>query len=308
MTRFPENKRFAFTVFDDTDNSTVENVGAVYRLLCELGIRTTKSVWALPNVAGAKFHGSNLYDPDYLDWVLKLQAEGFEIAMHNVRNSDSPRDVVERGLIGFEQLIGKRPRIHANHSSNRENIYWGSARLSSNACRTLYNVATGFRYSNAFLGHIRGSEYFWGDICKKFITYVRNFAVNEINLDRVNPTMPYHNPAQPFVNYWFTSCDGHDVNSFCNRLSEENQDDLEAEGGVCIMYTHFAAGFSNGTLDHRFEALMRRIANKKGWFVPVSTLLDFLRSQRMDSSTISAAELGMLERRWLLYKLHTGRT
>ena len=307
MSRFPENKSFAFTMFDDTDNSTIENVGPVYRLLNELGMRSTKSVWALPNVPGAKFNGSNLRDPDYLRWVLSLQEEGFEIALHNVRNSDSPRDVVERGLIEFERSIGSRPHIHANHSSNRENIYWGSARLSNNACRAFYNVATRYRNTDTFQGHVRSSEYFWGDICKESVTYVRNFVLDEINLDRVNPTMPYYNPAQPFVNLWFSSCDGHDVNSFCKSLSEENQDKLEADGGVCIMYTHFASGFSNGIVDRRFETLMRRLSDKRGWFVPVSTLLDFLGSKRADN-TISPAELAALERRWLLYKLHTGRT
>ena len=103
MHNFPDGKRFAFTVFDDTDNSTVQNVGPVYQLLDELGMRTTKSVWALPNVPGARFSGSNLHDRDYLEWVVGLQSKGFEIALHNVRNSDSPRDIVEHGFAEFEK-------------------------------------------------------------------------------------------------------------------------------------------------------------------------------------------------------------
>ena len=44
---FPGVKRFAFTVFDDTDHATVRNTAPVYALLEELGI-TTKSVWVYP--------------------------------------------------------------------------------------------------------------------------------------------------------------------------------------------------------------------------------------------------------------------
>jgi hypothetical protein len=38
MSRSPNNKKFAFTILDDTDLSTVENVSPVYRLLAELRI------------------------------------------------------------------------------------------------------------------------------------------------------------------------------------------------------------------------------------------------------------------------------
>lgn len=303
MARFPGNKRFAFTVFDDTDNSAVKNVSPVYRFLDEIGMRTTKSVWVLPNVPGTMIGGSHLYDREYLSWVQRL--EGFEIALHNVRNADATRAVVEKGLREFENLLGFRPRAHANHSCNRENVYWGPARLSYRTTRALYNLATHFGCTSCYQGHQPNSEYFWGDICKERIDYVRNFVVKEINLDRVNPSMPYHNPAQPLVNFWFSSCEGATVDSFCDTLSEANQDRLEAESGVCIMYTHFASGFSvDGKLHPRFERLMRRLGKKDGWFVPVSTLLDNLRLQRKDA--ILAGELAALEWRWLREKLRSG--
>ncbi len=305
MHNFPDGKRFAFTVFDDTDNSTVQNVGAVYQLLDELGMRTTKSVWTLPNVAGAKYGGSNLHDRDYLEWVLGLQSKGFEIALHNVRNSDSPRDVVERGFAEFEKRIGTQPRIHVNHSSNRENIYWGDARLNSTGVRLCYNLGTRFRRAGQFLGHVQHSEFFWGDICQEKIEYVRNFVFDEVNLDQVSPLMPYYDPGRPFVKLWFSSCEGARVETFCETLRESNQDKLEGEGGVCIMYTHFAEGFCNGALHPRFEELMRRLAKKNGWFVPVSTLLDFLRAETSDR-TISREALADLERRWFFQKAHLG--
>ena len=308
MGRFPNNKRFAFTVFDDTDYSTVENVEPVYRLLAELGIRTTKSVWPLACVPGPRIDGSTLQDVNYRDFVRWLQREGFEIGLHNVRNHDATREVVEQGFEDFSALLRQEPRTHCNHTTNRENLYWGSDRIATIPIRFGYNVATRFARRKYFEGHVENSPYFWGDLCKKRLTYVRNFVFDEINLDRVNPSMPYHDHAKPFVNLWFSSSEGSTVTSFCDMLSEANQDQLEAEGGVCIMYTHFASGFyTQSTLHPRFEQLMRRLATMNGWFVPVATLLDHLKTNRAEL-TISSKELAHMERRWFFSKLRKGTT
>lgn len=48
---WPDGKRFAFTIFDDTDHQTLENVPPVYDFLSDLGLRTTKSVWPLKGPA-----------------------------------------------------------------------------------------------------------------------------------------------------------------------------------------------------------------------------------------------------------------
>jgi glycosyltransferase involved in cell wall biosynthesis len=298
MNRFPNNKKFAFSILDDTDLSTVENVAPVYRLLEELGMHTTKSVWSLASAPGARFTGASLQDPRYCDFVLELKDRGFEIALHNVRNTDSTRREIEWGLEEFRRLVGHYPRVHANHCSNRDNVYWGAARFSTIASG-LYGLAASFTRSRTFEGHVEGSEHFWGDLCKKRIDYVRNMVFSEINTQRVNPGMPYYDPTKPLVNAWFSSADGSDKATFCKLLSEANQDRLEAEGGVCIVYTHFASGFStNGCVDRRVEELLRWLAQKDGWFVPVSSLLDFLRDQR-GSLSIPPGEIAAMERRWM---------
>ena len=98
------------------------------------------------------------------------------------------------------------------------------------------------------------------------------------------------------------------VQSFNNALSEKNQDRLEAEGGACIIYTHFANGFCpEGRIDKRFESLIKRLAQKNGWFVPVSTLLDYLRERNGDCVTTSSQRRA-LERKWLLHKIRVGTT
>ncbi len=81
MNRFPNNKRFAFTILDDTDLSTVTNIGPVYCLLNELGMRTTKTVWPLASVRAGRLGGASLQDREYLNFILKLKESGFEIAL-----------------------------------------------------------------------------------------------------------------------------------------------------------------------------------------------------------------------------------
>jgi len=306
MSKFPEGKRFAFSVFDDTDSSLVTNVAPVYRFLSELGFRTTKSVWPLATVPGGRIGGSTLQEPEYLEFVKALQQDGFEIALHNVQNHDAQRDRIKRGMEEFQRLIGAPPRVHANHSYNRDNIYWGAARLSRITSKLWYDAATRFRRGHMFEGHDPASNYFWGDICRENITYVRNFVFEEINLERIHSTLPYHDPAKPFVNYWFSSCEGGNVRKFCDTLCARNQERLEAEGGVCIAYTHFAAGFyEHGNLNPAFVTLMRQLANRNGWFVPVSELLDYLRRHQANS-VISRRELAVIERHWILHKLRVG--
>jgi hypothetical protein len=297
MSKFPDNKKFAFTILDDTDLSTVENIGSVYCLLTELGMRTTKTVWPLASVRDGRLGGSSLQDPEYLKFILNLKDSGFEIALHNVRNYDSTREIIEQGLEEFRRCIGHDPRVHSNHCNNRDNIYWGAARFHT--LRPLYRAGSTLLDRHIFEGHDPSKRFFWGDLCRERVDYVRNFVFREINLDRVNPSMPYYDPARPFVKYWFSSCDGADVIRFRERICEVNQDQLEAEGGVCIMYTHLACGFeSAGKVDPRTEQLLRRLASRNGWFVPVCDLLDFLREERK-TAKMSAREFVSMEQRWI---------
>lgn len=307
MSRFPGQRDFAFSIFDDTDNSTVQNIGPAYSLLRDLGIRTTKSVWPLASAPGARFGGSTLQERDYLKYMHELRDAGYEIALHNVRSGSAPREVVEQGLEEFRIRLGDYPRCHANHSNNRENIYWGPSRLRRISSRLLYNLGTRFRSYREFQGHVSRSIYFWGDLCQRRIGFVRNFVFDEINLERINPTLPYYDPGKPFVNSWFSSCEGGNVNKFCHTLCEANQDRLAAESGVCIMYTHFASGFvSDAGLDSSFKRLMLRLSKLNGWFVPVAELLDFLLREK-PGRTIPASELASMESRWIQYKMRVGR-
>ncbi len=174
--------------------------------------------------------------------------------------------------------------------------------------RRLYQLYAKRNHELRFRGHIDGDEFFWGDVCKSYVKYVRNFVFSDINTLKQCPEMPYHDPAKPYVNYWFASSEGRDVGSFNSTISEANQDRLAAEGGACIIYTHFAYGFcSGGRLEPRFDRLLRRLARMNGWFVPVRTLLDFLLETK-GRHELSSAERRRLEWSWLWHKVQVGGT
>jgi hypothetical protein len=282
-------------------------VGKVYSLLADLGLRTTKSVWPLRAVGTPRIGGATCQDHDYLQWVLGLQKQGFEIGYHNACNESSSRERTIQALDRFRQFFGCDPKTMANHSDNREGIYWGSARFTGMYQR-FYNLVLRNKNNGYFRGHVEGDPLYWADICKQRIRYVRNFVFADINTLKMCPAMPYHDPDRPSVNYWYASSEGGNVTHYVKCLAEQDQDRLEEEGGACIMYTHFASGFcEEGVLDKRFVALMTRLSRKNGWFVPCSQLLDYLLCRKTES-TIAPVQRSRMERRWFMRKIFTGTT
>ena len=307
-TKWPDGKRFAFTVFDDTDLEVPGNFEEVYRLLYDLGFRTTKSAWPLKGERTPLIGGATLEDRCYREFVLDLQSRGFEIGWHTTTYHGVPREIIARGLEMFCDILGHYPVTMSNHADSSEAIYWGDARLTGTN-RVIYNLLTRGRQKNAFHGHRDESNFFWGDLCRKHIRYIRNFITSNINTLSACPIMPYHDPARPYANAWYASSEGPTIKPFNACIKESNQDRLEEEGGACIMYTHFACGFQEkGNLNARFQALMERLAKKNGWYVPVGTLLDYLAKQHGGIVTISDGQRNSMERRWLLHKVLIGGT
>jgi hypothetical protein len=306
---WPEGKQFAFSIFDDTDLSVPGNFEAVYDLLGSLGMRTTKSVWPATgaDLQPRGWQGSTCDDPEYLRTILRLQQAGFEVAYHNSYFEGLPRGRVEEGLERFKSLFGSYPSCMANHAESSEAIYWGYDRVSGGV-KALYRLLLRRFGTNPHQGHIPGSPHFWGDLCQQRIRYVRNFVFGDIDTLAACPMMPYHDPLRPFVQGWFAASNGQRLPNCLKLITERNQDRLESSGGACIVYTHFGAGFQQGQqVDRRFIQLIRRIAAKNGWFVPVATLLDYIRSQR-GLSTLEADQRRVLEWRWFAHKLVAGRT
>lgn len=299
----PPGKRFAFTVVDDTDHATVDRIGPVYRLLEEIGMRTTKTVWTVPATEPSPYEGSSTAaDPRYREFCRELQTAGFELALHGVTMHSSTRPQIEQGLGDFAEWFGQMPRMHINHFQNADNLYWGLARLGGRFHRAIYRVAS---RQPASAGHVADSPHFWGDLAQQHIDYVRSFTYRETNLLRLGVPLVYKDPQRPYANRMFISTEGGTLETFLDAVSEDRQDELAAEGGICIMYTHFGAGFAeHGQLDKRFERLMRRLAALDGWFVPASELLDALCES--DCPAIGNRQRNKLERRWIAERLRHG--
>jgi hypothetical protein len=301
---WPEGKRFAFSIFDDPDAQTYADGCLVYSFLAELGVRTTRGVWPAAAIRTPNSGGETCDNVAYRRHTLELQARGFEIGYHNATKHASTREETIDGLNAFRAYFGRDPVAMANHY-NEEAIYWGVARVTP-PLRTIYSVATLRRTRGRFFGDVEGHPFFWGDVCRDRIQYCRNFVYADVNTLAACPWMPYHDPLRPFVRAWYASSEGSNVSKFVETISERNQDRLEAEGGACIMYTHFGHGFADGGVLHpRFQQLMLRLSRMNGWFVPVSTLMDYLRQQRGDIA-IDDAQRRSLERRWLLQKMWRG--
>ncbi|KFZ43959.1 hypothetical protein KD27_09500 [Smithella sp. D17] len=276
---FPDGKRFAFSIVDDTDLATLERIKPLYELLYQYGMRTTKTVWVLESnePSHSPNRGDSLHDPAYRAFILDLKSKGFEIALHGVRGGSSQRPDILDGLERFKGVLGQYPAIHVNHSLNRDNVYWGEHRWSFAPYRWIY-ASVGDR---GFSGQDDESIYFWGDLVKQHVRYVNQFTYGDINLLALNPSMPYRLADKPYVNYWFPTADGDNLDRFEFLLRKENLDRLEREGGVCLVYTHMGAGSFNlgSAANPRFESRLKDLASRNGWFATASEILDYLREQ-----------------------------
>ena len=298
--QWPDGKKFAFTIVDDTDNGTVENTKPVYDLLYKHGIITTKTVWVYPS--RDKFTGGCLLDDEYLVFILELQDKGYEIGLHNVGSGEFKRNEIINGMEIFREKLGFYPGLQINHASNPDNIHWGSDRYQFLLKRVIDLV---YGDKRKYYGTNVKSEFFWGDICKERIKYIRNYTFNSINTLKLDPLMPYIDRSkEKYSNYWFSSSDGHTVEEFNYLLSKGNIDKLEAAGGACIVYTHFASNFVNekGQLNEKFIENIEYLSSKDGWFVPVNILLDYLLSLKKQRYA-SKAYLNKLDLRWIFDRI-----
>jgi hypothetical protein len=295
---FPNGKRFAFTLVDDTDVATVANVSPMYLLLEDLGLRATKTVWPLecPEGSGDFFSSQTLADPDYLAFALDLQQRGFEITWHGATMESSTRERTLRALARFRELFGDYPRVHTNHALNRENLYWGADRVDIPLLKFLL-AKVALRRQPSFLGHVQGSPYWWGDFCQH-VRYVRNLTFSDLNLATINPSMPYHDPARPLVRLWFSASDAEGATEFIELMRPEQQQKLEHEGGFCILATHLGKGYvQNGRVHPLVRERLEALARRPGWFPTVSELLDWLHERRK-SEDLPAQEWRRMQWCW----------
>ncbi len=295
---YPGGHRFAFSILDDTDDSTLENAAPIYACLQRLGFRTTKTVWAHDRSAESRifFAADTLERPEYLAWVHELIDAGFELGSHGASMESSPRADTERALAFLEAEFGRVPRLHANHAFNRENVYWGAKRFAGGPLRF---VLDRLRSGGDFDGDDEASPYFWGDLCREHVDYVRNFTFSELDMLRVNPEMPYALDHTPWVKRWFSTTDAPDADAFVARITPESLERVERDGGVCIVSTHLGKGYvEDGRVRPDVEAVLEWLAQRPGWFAPVSDILDHLVAQGA-GARLGRSGLMKLEARYL---------
>lgn len=297
MSRFPGNKSFAFTILDDTDDATLENTKPIYDLLTELGMRTTKTAWPMSCSEGSSvfFAAETLQDPDYLEFVKGLVRSGFELASHGATMESSLRSRTEEGLDFLEKEFDCGLSMHCNHGMNLENIYWGLDRYQVLPVRMAAGILRRFSHRTNYLGQVKGTPYFWGDLCREKFKYVRNFTFDKLDISDVPPGYPYRLKSTPYVNYWFSTADAPNVDGFKKLVTKEAVDAMVRNEGYSIISTHLGKGFvHNGKVDDQVKEMLTYISKQSGWFVPVSSLLDHLLQDR-DKSYLSVIDQYSLE-------------
>ena len=70
---WPNSKRFAFTIFDDTDRANLKDSQLVYQCLDELGFKTTKSVWVIEGNRPHEDSGITCDDKNIFKLVVRIK-------------------------------------------------------------------------------------------------------------------------------------------------------------------------------------------------------------------------------------------
>lgn len=297
---------FAFTILDDTDDGTYENIKPVYDFLMEKGLRTTKTVWPMdyPDGHSMFFPAESLTDnPAYLEYVQDLEVAGFEIASHGATMESSYRDRTMQGLDYLAEKFSNPPRLYCNHATNRENLYWGYKRFNTFPFRQVIKLHEKYSSRVSYNGDNPESELFWGDLALQTYEYVRSFTFRDLNMLNYMPSPLYRLRETPWVKNWFITADAPDAEAYGKIVNPKSIDKLAAEGGICILSTHLGKGFyRDGKLDASFVSSIEHLVSLKGWFVPVSELLDCIHS-KAPTQVLGKSGLAMLEARYIVDKL-----
>ena len=286
------------SIIDDTDDATLENVEPVYAFLIANGVRSTKTVWVYPP-KDRNSRGDSLQRVEYLRFIRELHSEGFEIALHGVGSGDYKRDDVIRGLKEFEDKLGFTPTIHVNHSYNRDSIYGGYKRFNS---PIKYLIPLLYpQYGKAFGGDEKDSAYFWGDLHKKYITYIRNHELRNINTLGTDPYTPYIDPLrQQYANYWFSCAFAPNQDVFASAFNKSNIKRLHDSNGTSIISTHLGYYNVDGVIDSRFKTIIQNLCEVyKARFLPVTALLNERANDRREAGQDAFPVIG----RWAKLRL-----
>jgi hypothetical protein len=302
----PNNKKFVFTIIDDSDDSFLENTKPIYDFLFENGIFITKTIWVYPP-RDRESKGHSLQHEGYRAFILDIKNKGYEIALHCVGSGQYFRKEILQGLEEYKNFFGEYPKININHSYNIDSIYGGYKRFSfpfNFLIKWLHPV-----YAQKYEGENRESPHFWGDVHKKLIKYNRNYETDQLNTIKFNPYMPYIDKSKAeYSNYWFSATFAPNQWVFNKIVSQRAVDRLEQENGICILFTHLGYYMKDGKINQGFQDKIGYISQKKsGWFVPVSTVLDYLMVNKGNDTFLPRIVKFKLELLYLFLRFKYGK-
>ncbi len=249
----------AVSITDDPDNSSFSRFKAMYDFLMEIKFPTTRAMWVYPKseYTGTPplkidFTAPLLSDPECLQYCKKLHSKGFEICLHGASCGNNNRKRTLDALNFLEEHFEQSP-IFICHSKNAENLYWDANTANLSVEKKLLQLYT----KNRCFGEIPESQYFWGDICRDKINFIRLYRTRSLNTLAFNPSMPYHDFSKPFVNYWFSATKGYIPNLF----SENSLDQLCEQNGASILYQYMHKYVNEDlTIPKQLREAMERVA------------------------------------------------
>ena len=276
----PHPYRGGFCITDDTDGADLESVRIVYEFMGSLGLRATKSVWVfepqeasgIPALPLAITKGVTLQDPAYLGYCRALASRGVEIALHGATGGNNRRELVQRAFAVMDANFPPAS-TYICHARNADNPYWQEKVVARGPLALALRLLARRHHCS---GEDPASPYFWGDLCRQRIRYVRLMRTRRINTLDVNPSMPYFEREKPFVPGWFSAT----KRSFREATTVEALDEIERDWGACVLYQYMSrwADKPAGRVLHAFAAGAERLAaRERVWTDTVTRLLDRLR-------------------------------
>ena len=297
--------KFYFSIIDDTDDATLENIRPVYDFLYEQGIKISKTVWVYPAL-DEQSSGDCLQRDEYADYIKVLHERGYEIGLHNVGSADydSPytREKILEGLDFFEKRLGFKPTICVNHSYNPDSVYGGYKRFNNPMAWVVKKLYK--QYGRTFYGEVEDSPYFWGDKHKELFKYSRNHECDTLLTTKWDKRMPYIDPRRSqYANYWYSATFAPNQDVFNYVVSDKALAKLERKGGCCIIFTHLGYYCKDGVIDPGFVERIKKIASNPNCIsMPVTQTLDAIAEAREKAGKRKYPTISYFYKTWLEVK------
>lgn len=276
----PDSYQAAVAITDDPDNGDILAFKTMYDFLMSIDFPTTRAMWVYKNAEPTgtpplkiNFTAPLLTESECLDYCKVLTKKGFEICLHGASSGNNNRFQTIDALNFLAKEINPSS-VYICHSKNAENLYWDVRTANSAIEKKILQLYT----KNICFGEVVDSPYFWGDICREKIRFIRMFRTRAVNTLSFNPSMPYHDFSKPFVNFWFSATKGYIPTLF----TESNIDKLCEQHGASILYQYMHKYIISTSVikDEVKRALERVAGDSRILKKPASFILERLKSMQ----------------------------